>query len=221
MLIYAVCNHECFGNYPIIFAHLKVSRINRQKWMAIFNRAQMECREEIKDATGFLLDLVNNILDMNKLESGKIVLEHQLFDLLEVLDTEYPKHVQVVAPESEADFSGRKVLLVEDNALNQEIARFMLENAGMQVTTAGNGKEAIEIFQASNEYDFDLILMDVMMPVMDGLLTATRTIRALPRADAQTIPIFAITANAFTDDIEESHEIASWISTCQHFRKCV
>ena len=121
------------------------------------------------------------------------------------LDTEYPKHVQVAAPESEADFSGRRVLLVEDNALNQEIARFMLENAGMKVTTAENGKEAVEIFQDSNAYDFDLILMDVMMPVMDGL-TATRTIRALPRADAQTIPIFAMTANAFTDDIEESHK---------------
>ena len=315
---------------------------------------QTECREKIKEATGFLLDLVNNILDMNKLESGKIVLEHQPFDLLEVLerindiarmnaashgitvkvdhsgihhrhligsplhlkqilqnidgnaikynreggsiscaahelrcvdgrvyyqfvcsdtgrgmskeflthafepfaqedssartsymgtglglaivkqltemmggtieveseqhvgttfkvtlpfelDTEYPKHVQVAAPESEADFSGRRVLLVEDNALNQEIARFMLENAGMKVTTAENGKEAVEIFQDSNAYDFDLILMDVMMPVMDGL-TATRTIRALPRADAQTIPIFAMTANAFTDDIEESHK---------------
>ena len=315
---------------------------------------QTECREKIKEATGFLLDLVNNILDMNKLESGKIVLEHQPFDLLEVLerindiarmnaashgitvkvdhsgihhrhligsplhlkqilqnidgnaikynreggsiscaarelrcvdgrvyyqfvcsdtgrgmskeflthafepfaqedssartsymgtglglaivkqltemmggtieveseqhvgttfkvtlpfelDTEYPKHVQVEAPESEADLSGRRVLLVEDNALNQEIARFMLENAGMKVTTAENGKEAVEIFQDSNAYDFDLILMDVMMPVMDGL-TATRTIRALPRADAQTIPIFAMTANAFTDDIEESHK---------------
>ena len=313
---------------------------------------QTECREKIKEATGFLLDLVNNILDMNKLESGKIVLEHQPFDLLEVLerindiarmnaashgitvhvdhtgihhhhligsplhlkqilqnidgnaikynreggsiscatrelriedgkayyqfvcadtgrgmskeflehafepfaqedssartaymgtglglaivkqltemmggtieveseqhvgttfkvtlpfelDTEYPKHVQVEASESEADLSGRRVLLVEDNALNQEIARFMLENAGMKVTTAENGKEAVEIFQASDEHDFDLILMDVMMPVMDGL-TATRTIRALPRADAQTIPIFAMTANAFTDDIEES-----------------
>lgn len=309
---------------------------------------------KVKGAAGFLLDLVNNILDMNKLESGKIVLEHQPFDLLEVLerinaiarmnaashgitvnvdhsgihhhhligsplhlkqilqnidgnavkynreggsiscstrelrcedgkayvqfvcsdtgrgmsreflthafepfaqedlsartsymgtglglaivkqltemmggtieveseqgvgstftvtlpfeiDTAYQEKAPVEAAECEVNLSKRKVLLVEDNALNQEIAAFMLENAGMIVTMAENGKEALEIFAASEEHHFDLILMDIMMPVMDGL-TATRRIRALPRADAQTIPIFAMTANAFTDDMQESYK---------------
>ena len=103
----------------------------------------------------------------------------------------------------QADLSGVRVLLVEDNELNMEIAKFILENAGMIVTTAANGKEAVDIFAASKENELELILMDVMMPVMDGL-TATREIRAMQRTDARSIPIFAMTANAFVDDIEES-----------------
>ena len=83
------------------------------------------------------------------------------------------------------------------------LLRNLLENEGMEVTTALNGQEAVELFAASEENRFDLILMDVMMPVMDGL-TATHTIRAMDRADARRIPIFAMTANAFADDIAES-----------------
>lgn len=106
---------------------------------------------------------------------------------------------------AEGDVSGIKVLLVEDNELNMEIAQFILENAGMKVTAAYNGKEAVDIFTSSKEGHFDLILMDVLMPVMDGL-EASRTIRAMNRKDAKSIPIFAMTANAFTDDIEESRK---------------
>lgn len=313
---------------------------------------QEECRGKVKEAAGFLLDLVNSILDMNKLESGAIVLEKKPFDLLEVLkeinniaemnaglkgikvsvDNQKIKHryligsplhlkqilqnidgnavkynreggsiscsatevactngmvtykfvcsdtgrgmskeflshafepfaqedtsartaymgtglglpiakqlvemmggtIEVESEQNvgttftmtipfeidtayengdarpdfllEGDVSGVKVLLVEDNELNMEIAKFLLENAGMEVTTAFNGKEAVDIFDASEENQFDLILMDVMMPVMDGL-TATRTIRAMKRKDAGKIPVFAMTANAFSDDIEES-----------------
>ena len=317
-------------------------------------KKQEECREKVKEASGFLLDLVNSILDMNKLESGAIVLEHKPFDLLEVLqsvneiarmnagqrgltlsvdhtkirhhrllgsplhlkqilqnidgnaikynrdggsvsfstaeiacangtvtyqfvcrdtgrgmskvflahafepfaqednsartaymgtglglsiakqlvemmggtirveseqnvgttftttipfamDTSFEKENAAVQPETERDISGARVLLVEDNALNMEIAQFMLENAGMDVTTAFNGKEAVETFASSEENAFDLILMDVMMPVMDGL-TAARTIREMEGKDAREVPIFAMTANAFTDDIEESRK---------------
>lgn len=98
-----------------------------------------------------------------------------------------------------------KVLLVEDNELNMEIARFMLENEGMEVTVAFNGKEAVETFATSEENQFDLILMDIMMLIMDGL-TAARKIRAMKWKDAQKIPIFAMTANAFTDDIKASYK---------------
>ena len=317
-------------------------------------KKQEECREKVKEASGFLLSLVNNILDMNKLESGAIALEHRPFDLIDTLqevnsiakmnadlsgltisidhrkirhrhllgsplhlkqilqnidgnavkynreggsilfstaevacsngmvtyqftcsdtgrgmsreflshafepfaqedasarttymgtglglpiakqlaemmggtievqseqnvgttfittipfeiDTGYENRGPLENPVSEGDVSGVKVLLVEDNELNMEIAKFMLENAGMEVTTAFNGKEAVNLFAASEENQFELILMDVMMPVMDGL-TAARTIRAMKRKDAGKIPIFAMTANAFSDDIEESRK---------------
>ena len=314
---------------------------------------QKECREKVKEASGFLLDLVNSILDMNKLESGAVVLEHEPFDLKNVLneagnivdmngkmkdltitteyigvqhfhligsmlhlkqilqniagnavkynrmggavhlsteeidcadgkatyrfvcadngrgmseaflvhafepftqedssartsymgtglglsitkqlvekmggtihvesklhegttvticltfaidtayETEHPKDTAVACK----NLSGTTVLLTEDNELNMEIAAFILENAGMQVTKAQNGQEAVELFAASKEGTFDVILMDVMMPVMDGL-TAAAKIREMDRKDAGSVPIFAMTANAFAEDRERSH----------------
>ena len=103
------------------------------------------------------------------------------------------------------DAAGKSVLLVEDNELNMEIARFFFEHNGVKVEGVGNGRRAVEAFEASAPGDYDAIFMDVMMPVMDGL-AATRAIRALPRPDAATIPIFAMTANAFTDDVRRSLE---------------
>ena len=96
---------------------------------------------------------------------------------------------------------GMKILLVEDNELNMEIAQFLLEDEGAVVTKAWNGQEAVEIFKASQPGDFDLILMDIMMPVMDGV-TAAGNIRSSRHADAASIPIIAMTANAFSDDVE-------------------
>ena len=90
--------------------------------------------------------------------------------------------------------------LVEDNDLNMECARFTLEQVGMEVTSAWNGQEAVDAFAQSDPGQFDLILMDVMMPVLDGL-GATRAIRAMDRPDASAVPIFAMTANAFPEDM--------------------
>ena len=101
------------------------------------------------------------------------------------------------------DLSGLRLLLVEDNELNREIANTLLEAKGAVITNAVNGAEAVELFRNSPPGTFDVILMDVMMPVMDGL-TAAKTIRALDRADARTIPIFAMTANAFSEDVAKS-----------------
>ena len=98
---------------------------------------------------------------------------------------------------------GIKALLAEDNDLNAEIAKFLLEKYGMDVTWAPDGKQAIDIFSASKPGEFKVIFMDVMMPVMNGL-EAARGIRSLDRPDAKTVPIFAMTANAFIDDIQRS-----------------
>ncbi len=100
---------------------------------------------------------------------------------------------------------GYHILLVEDNELNMEIAEFVLEKEGAVVTKARNGKEAVELFSESATGEYDAILMDMMMPVMDGY-QAARTIRAMDREDAKTIPIIAMTANAFTEDRIKSRE---------------
>lgn len=108
-------------------------------------------------------------------------------------------------PEGQKLLEGYHILLVEDNELNMEIVEFMLENEGVSITKAWDGKEAIDLFAASKEGTFDIILMDIMMPVMNGL-EATQCIRSMDREDAKEIPIIAMTANAFSDDVERSHE---------------
>ena len=98
-----------------------------------------------------------------------------------------------------ASIAGLNILLAEDNELNMEIAKFRLEEEGAIITEAFNGEEAVEKFKKSAYNEFDVILMDVMMPVKDGY-TATREIRALDRADAASVIIIAMTANAFAED---------------------
>ena len=100
---------------------------------------------------------------------------------------------------SEKSIKGLHILLAEDNELNMEIAEFLLQNEGAYVTKAWNGQEAVELFRKSEAGEFDAILMDVMMPVMNGY-EATKRIRSLDRADAKKVPIIAMTANAFTED---------------------
>jgi len=97
------------------------------------------------------------------------------------------------------EISGLHLLLVEDNELNAEIARTLLEDEGIVVEAVTNGKEAVDTFVQNPESTFDVILMDVMMPVMDGI-KATEKIRSLNRPDAKKIPIIAMTANAFKED---------------------
>jgi len=100
---------------------------------------------------------------------------------------------------SEKSIKGMHVLLAEDNELNMEIAEFLLQNEGAEVTKAWNGQEIVELFRKSEAGEFDVILMDIMMPIINGYEAAKR-IRSLDREDAKKIPIIAMTANAFTED---------------------
>ena len=280
---------------------------------------QEECRKKIWDASGLLLELINEVLDMGKLESGEILLEEREFNLkkllgdivnvvekqskehqLEIVQCDYqiehwnligsPIHIKrmlmnilsnavkynryngkiildcrevscignvaliefickdtgigmskefqehIFEPfaqefnsarssfggttfrlkipfkiddcvhieepteeEHNVSIEGVRVLVAEDNDLNMEITEFVLSSVGAVVIKASNGQEAIEIFEKSEVGEIDIILMDVMMPGVDGL-AATRIIRSMSREDAKTIPIIAMTANAFSED---------------------
>ena len=108
-----------------------------------------------------------------------------------------------ILPEAGSDFRGRCILLVEDNELNSEIAVEILKEYGFLVDTAENGAEAVEKVKNSAPGDYDLVLMDVQMPVMNGY-EATKAIRRSSHELAKTIPIIAMTANAFSEDIQHS-----------------
>ena len=114
------------------------------------------------------------------------------------IDTDRESKAETEA-KTEASIRGLHILLAEDNELNMEIAEFMLQNEGAVVTKTWNGQEAVEIFEKSRPDEFDVILMDIMMPVKNGY-EATKMIRSMDREDAKTIPIIAMTANAFTED---------------------
>ena len=114
------------------------------------------------------------------------------------IDTDSDRKVKT-GEKTEASIRGLHILLAEDNELNMEIAEFMLQNEGTEVTKAWNGQEVVDLFRKSEPGEFDVILMDIMMPVMNGY-EATKMIRSMDREDAKVIPIIAMTANAFTED---------------------
>lgn len=107
--------------------------------------------------------------------------------------------------EAADDIAGMKVLVVEDNELNLDIVQEVLKERGLIVTGAANGQIAVDLFGGSPPGTFDAILMDMHMPVLDGV-SATRQIRAMDRPDAKTIPILALTANDFEEDIRRTRE---------------
>lgn len=120
----------------------------------------------------------------------------------------FPYGEEIETPDQAAvkrdyDFNGRRILLAEDNELNQEIAKTILEMKGFMTEAVENGQQAVDMFMAHPPYYYDAVLMDIRMPVMDGL-EATKWIRTSGREDARTIPIIAMTANAFSEDTKKS-----------------
>ncbi len=115
------------------------------------------------------------------------------------------KNSQAKQTEQVVDISGVRILLVEDNEFNMEIANVLLTDAGAEVEVAMDGKAATEVFAASEPNTYDVILMDVMMPIMDGC-EATRVIREMDREDAKTVPIIAMTASTFSEDVKRCKE---------------
>lgn len=189
---------------------------------------------KIRVSGNVLLSLINDVLELSRIESSTVgtglglSIVKRLVELMDgriTVDStpgsgtsiavtlslppadSAPAAAPVPEPPAQeapaSSLSGVHILLVEDNELNREIADTLLGAEGALVTNAVNGAEAVELFRSNPPGTFRLILMDIMMPVMDGL-TAAKTIRALDRADAKTIPIFAMTANAFREDVTRS-----------------
>ncbi len=155
--------------------------------------------------TGLGMSIVKQIVD---LLDGDIQIESEV-NVGTCIRVDLPIEINthaILEPETknnvDCNLEGTHILLAEDNALNAEIATYILEQKGATITLANNGQIAVDLFKKAPPSTYDLILMDIMMPVMDGY-TATKNIRSLNQADAKTIPIIAMTANAFVDDVKK------------------
>ena len=154
--------------------------------------------------TGLGMAIVKKMVDLmggsiqveSKLNVGSKFIVELPFEInREFVDSEQKRKKSIM------DFKNITVLLAEDNELNMEIAQYMLEEREINVILAHNGQEAVDLFSKSAEKTIDLILMDIMMPVMDGI-EATQNIRNLSREDAKTVPIIAVSANAYVEDVQ-------------------
>ncbi|MCR4934298.1 MAG: response regulator, partial [Lachnospiraceae bacterium] len=168
-----------------------------------FQQESKDVNSEL-NGTGLGLSIVKAIIDAMK---GKITVNSAPgagTTIKVVLDFEIAKDSPAhMIKYEDADLNGKRILVVEDNDINREIAVALLEKKGMIAETAVNGQDAMEKFSSHTPGHYDLILMDIRMPIMSGL-KATKYIRAMERDDARQIPIIAMTANAFNKDVQAS-----------------
>ena len=155
--------------------------------------------------TGLGMPIVKSLVEQM---SGEINVESELgkgtkFTVIIPFDVVQKQEDISVSKSDVSLLKGKRVLLVEDNDLNMEIASEMLKMNDMEVITAKNGQEALHVFETSPLFSIDMILMDMQMPVMDGC-QATEMIRQLDRPDAKTVMIIALTANAFSEDVSKA-----------------
>ena len=168
-----------------------------------FAQENAGARSEFK-GTGLGLSIVKKIIDLKggtiRVESAPGVGTTFTVTLRFLIDKDYRE--EILKPET-VDIQGMRVLAAEDNSLNAEILQILMEDAGVSVTLVSDGQMLVQEFIHSVPGDYDCIVTDIMMPVMDGY-EAARQIRALDRPDAGTIPIIALTANAFSEDEEKA-----------------
>lgn len=166
--------------------------------------------EAKRQGTGLGMAIVKQLVDKmdGTIEVESNVMEGSCFIVeipFKIASEEDIKKATENEEKGEIDLNQKHILLVEDNELNMDIAQILLEDAGAKITKATNGQMAVDIYKKSKEEEFDVILMDVMMPIMNGY-EATKHIRSLERVDAKKIPIIAMTANAFTEDVQKAKE---------------